>query len=126
MNRRDFLKKLGWVAAGSLVLPHVPKVLYVDMGKNLIHEPFSIERITVNAKHRTLKADWTIELADDLYRVHGLKPAPGMTVIDDESIEILSKQILEEINREVVRTIYNMEVPSDSPYLKKVPVEFLV
>ncbi len=59
---------------------------------------FSIEKVTVTAKGRALKAEYTMELAQDLKAVHGLDA-------ETELSNILSTEILEEINREVVRTI---------------------
>ena len=61
---------------------------------------FSIEKTTVSAKTRGLKAQYTVELAQDLKAVHGLDA-------EGELANILSQEILFEINREVIRTIYN-------------------
>ena len=60
---------------------------------------FSIERTSVTAKTRALKAEYSIELAQDLKSVHGLDA-------EGELSNILSQEILAEINREVVRTVY--------------------
>jgi len=60
---------------------------------------FSIEKTTVTAKTRALKAEYTTELQQDLKAVHGLDA-------ETELANILSSEILAEINREVVRTIY--------------------
>ena len=60
---------------------------------------FSIEKATVTAKSRALKAEYTMELAQDLKAIHGLDA-------ETELANILSAEILAEINREVVRTIY--------------------
>ena len=60
---------------------------------------FSIDKITVTAKSRALKAEYTMELAQDLKAIHGLDA-------ETELANILSSEILAEINREVVRTIY--------------------
>jgi len=60
---------------------------------------FSIERVAVEAKTRALKAEYTTELAQDLKAVHGLDA-------ETELANILSSEILSEINREVVRSIY--------------------
>ena len=60
---------------------------------------FSIEKNTVEAKSRALKAEYTMELAQDLKAIHGLDA-------ETELANILSAEILAEINREVVRTIY--------------------
>ena len=62
---------------------------------------FSIEKTTVTAKTRALKAEYTIELAQDLKAVHGLDA-------ESELSNILSQEILAEINREVIRTIYKV------------------
>ena len=60
---------------------------------------FSIEKITVTAKSRALKAEYSLELAQDLKAIHGLNA-------EAELANILSSEILAEINREVIRTIY--------------------
>jgi len=60
---------------------------------------FSIEKVTVTAKSRALKAEYSLELAQDLKAVHGLDA-------EQELSNILSTEILAEINREVVRTVY--------------------
>jgi len=60
---------------------------------------FSIEKTTVTAKTRALRAEYTVELAQDLKAVHGLDA-------EGELSNILSSEILGEINREVVRTVY--------------------
>jgi len=60
---------------------------------------FSIEKQTVTAKTRALKAEYTLELAQDLKAIHGLEA-------ETELANILSSEILAEINREVVRTVY--------------------
>jgi hypothetical protein len=60
---------------------------------------FSIEKTTVTAKTRALKAEYTVELAQDLQAVHGLNA-------EAELSNILSTEITAELNREVVRTVY--------------------
>jgi len=65
---------------------------------------FSIEKVTVTAKSRALKAEYTMELAQDLKAVHGLDA-------ETELSNILSTEILAEINREVLRTINVTAVP---------------
>ena len=60
---------------------------------------FSIEKVTVTAKTRALKAEYSMELAQDLKAVHGLDA-------ETELANILSTEILAEINREVIRTVY--------------------
>jgi hypothetical protein len=62
---------------------------------------FSIEKVTVTAKTRALKAEYSMELAQDLKAVHGLDA-------ETELANILSSEILAEINREVIRTIYKV------------------
>jgi len=62
---------------------------------------FSIEKVTVTAKSRALKAEYTLELAQDLKAIHGLNA-------EAELANILSTEILAEINREVIRTIYKV------------------
>ena len=62
---------------------------------------FSIERTSVTAKTRALKAEYTTELAQDLRAVHGLDA-------EGELANILSTEILAEINREIIRTIYGV------------------
>lgn len=65
---------------------------------------FSIEKTSVVAKTRALKAEYSIELAQDLKAVHGLDA-------EGELSNILSAEILAEINREVIRTIYTTAKP---------------
>jgi hypothetical protein len=69
-------------------------------GSNTFQEmAFSIEKVTVTARTRALKAEYSMELAQDLKAVHGLDA-------ETELANILSSEILAEINREVIRTIY--------------------
>ena len=70
-----------------------------DSGNQFAEMAFSIEKSTVTAKSRALKAEYTMELAQDLKAIHGLDA-------ETELANILSAEILAEINREVVRTIY--------------------
>ncbi len=65
---------------------------------------FSIEKVTVTAKSRALKAEYSLELAQDLKAIHGLNA-------EAELANILSTEILAEINREVIRTIYQVAKP---------------
>ena len=75
-----------------------------DSGSNIFAEmAFSIEKVTVTARSRALKAEYTMELAQDLKAVHGLDA-------ETELANILSTEILAEINREVIRTIYEQAV----------------
>ena len=68
-------------------------------GDNFNQMAFSIEKVTVTAKSRALKAEYSLELAQDLKAIHGLNA-------EAELANILSTEILAEINREVIRTIY--------------------
>ena len=65
---------------------------------------FSIEKTAVTAQSRALKAEYTLELAQDLKAIHGLDA-------EQELANILSSEILAEINREVVRTVYTVAKP---------------
>jgi len=65
---------------------------------------FSIEKVSVTARSRALRADYTMEVAQDLKAVHGLDA-------ETELSNILSAEILAEINREVVRKIYQDAKP---------------
>jgi hypothetical protein len=65
---------------------------------------FSIEKVLVEAKSRALKAEYSLELAQDLKAIHGLNA-------EAELANILSSEILAEINREVIRTIYKVARP---------------
>ena len=69
-------------------------------GTNFAEMAFSIEKVSVTAKSRALKAEYTTELAQDLKAVHGLDA-------ETELANILQSEILVEINRELVRTIYS-------------------
>jgi hypothetical protein len=60
---------------------------------------FSIEKVTVTARERALKGAYSIELAQDLKAIHGLDA-------EVELANILSNEILAELNREIIRTIY--------------------
>ena len=68
-------------------------------GNDFAQMAFSIEKETVTATTRALKAEYTMELAQDLKAIHGLDA-------ETELSNILSAEILAEINREVIRTIY--------------------
>jgi len=70
-------------------------------GNQFAEMAFSIEKSTVTARSRALKAEYTMELAQDLKAIHGLDA-------ETELANILSAEILAEINREVVRTIYSV------------------
>ncbi|MGA1433298.1 MAG: ATP-binding protein [Candidatus Nanopelagicaceae bacterium] len=75
-----------------------------ESGKLFREMSFSIEKTAVTAKSRALKAEYTLELAQDLKAIHGLDA-------EQELANILSSEILAEINREVVRTVYTIAKP---------------
>jgi hypothetical protein len=64
---------------------------------------FTIEKVSVTAKSRALKAEYTTELAQDLKAIHGLDA-------ETELANILTSEVLAEINREVIRTVYTTAV----------------
>ena len=70
-----------------------------DGSSNFSEMAFSIEKHSVTARSRALKAEYSMELAQDLKAIHGLDA-------ETELSNILSSEILSEINREVVRTVY--------------------
>jgi hypothetical protein len=80
------------------------EALGADSNAQFAQMAFSIEKVTVTAKSRALKAEYTMELAQDLKAIHGLDA-------ETELANILSAEILAEINREVVRTINVTAVP---------------
>ena len=80
------------------------EALGTDANSAFAQMAFSIEKVTVTAKSRALKAEYTMELAQDLKAIHGLDA-------ETELANILSAEILAEINREVVRTINITAVP---------------
>jgi hypothetical protein len=75
-----------------------------ETGKEFRQMGFSIEKVIVEAKGRALKAQYSMELAQDLRAIHGLDA-------EAELANILSSEILAEINREVVRTVYRTAKP---------------
>jgi hypothetical protein len=80
------------------------EVLGSDSPANAFQQmAFSIEKVTVTAQSRALKAEYSLELAQDLKAIHGLDA-------ETELSNILSTEILAEINREVIRTIYTTAV----------------
>ena len=76
----------------------------LDAGDQFNEMALSIERVSVTAKSRALKAEYSLELAQDLKAIHGLNA-------EAELANILSSEILAEINREVIRTIYKIAEP---------------
>ena len=79
------------------------ELLGSDNGLAFQQMAFSIEKVTVTAQSRALKAEYSLELAQDLKAIHGLDA-------ETELSNILSTEILSEINREVIRTIYGTAV----------------
>jgi len=89
----------GTYTTGTAMTTAAAEALGDDSGNSFAEMAFSIEKSTVTAKSRALKAEYTMELAQDLKAIHGLDA-------ETELANILSAEILAEINREVVRTIY--------------------
>ena len=83
---------------GSAMSTSQAEALGTDSNTAFPQMAFSIEKVTVTANTRALKAEYTMELAQDLKAIHGLDA-------ETELANILSAEILAEINREVVRTI---------------------
>lgn len=89
----------GTYTTGTAMSTAAAEALGDAAGNSFAEMAFSIEKSTVTAKSRALKAEYTMELAQDLKAIHGLDA-------ETELANILSAEILAEINREVVRTIY--------------------
>ena len=89
----------GAYTAGTAMSTAAAEALGDADGNAFAEMAFSIEKSTVTAKSRALKAEYTMELAQDLKAIHGLDA-------ETELANILSAEILAEINREVVRTVY--------------------
>ena len=91
----------GTYTTGVAMPTATAEALGTDNGEAFGEMAFSIEKTTVTAKTRALKAEYTVELAQDLKAIHGLDA-------ESELSNILSQEILNEINREVIRTIYKV------------------
>ena len=89
----------GTYTTGTAMTTAKAEALGDASGNAFAEMAFSIEKSTVTAKSRALKAEYTMELAQDLKAIHGLDA-------ETELSNILSAEILAEINREVVRSIY--------------------
>ena len=87
------------VTPGGAMTTGAAEALGETGGTDFAEMGFSIEKVSVTAKTRALKAEYSMELAQDLKAVHGLDA-------ETELSNILSSEILAEINREVIRTIY--------------------
>jgi len=92
----------GYTATGGM--PTARQEVLGEVGSEFREASFGIEKILVEAKGRALKATYSLELLQDLKAVHGLD-------VESELANILSSEILAEINREIVRTIYMTAVP---------------
>jgi len=95
----DVLDDMSSVTTGAGMTTAQAEALGDASGNAFAEMAFSIDKVTVTAKSRALKAEYTMELAQDLKAIHGLDA-------ETELANILSSEILAEINREVVRTIY--------------------
>jgi len=91
----------GTYTTGTGMTTAAAEALGTSGGGTFNQMSFSIEKTTVTAKSRALMAEYTIELAQDFKAVHGGDA-------DSELVNILSQEILAEMNREVVRTIYKV------------------
>ena len=94
----------GTYTTGTGITTAAAEALGEAGGTDFNEMAFSIEKTTVTAKTRALKAEYTVELAQDLKAIHGLDA-------ESELSNILSQEILSEINREVIRTIYKVAKP---------------
>ena len=94
----------GTYTSGEGMSTAAAEALGDGVGADFGEMAFSIEKQTVTAKSRALKAEYTMELAQDLKAIHGLDA-------ETELANILSAEILAEINREVIRTIYTVAKP---------------
>jgi hypothetical protein len=91
------------VTTGIGIQTGAAELLGSDNGNSFQQMAFSIEKVTVTAQSRALKAEYSLELAQDLKAIHGLDA-------ETELSNILSTEILAEINREVIRTVYTSAV----------------
>jgi len=89
---------------GGGMATSVAELLGSDAGDPFKEMGFEIEKVTVEAKSRALKAQYSVELSQDLKQIHGLDA-------ETELAAILSSEILAEINREVVRTVIKIAKP---------------
>jgi len=100
----QFQNQVGANTTSGIALPTAAaEGLGADANLAFAQMAFSIEKVTVTAQSRALKAEYSLELAQDLKAIHGLDA-------ETELSNILSTEILAEINREVIRTIYNTAV----------------
>jgi hypothetical protein len=102
----DFVDQDAGTAGNQFVAPTTGAGMAVEVGESLgstgpafAEMSFTIEQMSVTAKTRALKAGYSVEFAQDVKNLHGLDA-------DAELSNILSTEILSEVNREVLRTIY--------------------
>ena len=98
----DFANTAQW-GTGSGMSTTAAEALGDGAGTNFAEMAFSIEKVSVTAKSRALKAEYTTELAQDLKAIHGLDA-------ETELATMLQSELLAEINRELVRTVYTTSV----------------
>ena len=89
---------------GGMQTSYAEQLGSTTLGNDFAQMAFSIDKVTVTANSRALKAEYSIELAQDLKAIHGLDA-------ETELSTILSAEILAEINREVVRTVVLTSAP---------------
>ena len=94
----------GTYTTGTGVATATAEAMGTTGGQAFNEMSFSIDKTTVTAKSRALKAEYTVELAQDLKAIHGLDA-------EAELSNILSQEFMFEINREVIRTIYKVAKP---------------
>ena len=94
----------GTYTTGAGVATATAEAMGTTGGQAFNEMSFSIDKTTVTAKSRALKAEYTVELAQDLKAIHGLDA-------EAELSNILSQEFMFEINREVIRTIYKVAKP---------------
>jgi hypothetical protein len=100
----NFQNVTSLVTTSGIAMPtSQAELLGSDVGSVFQQMAFSIEKVTVTAQSRALKAEYSLELAQDLKAIHGLDA-------ETELSNILSTEILAEINREVIRTVYTVAV----------------
>jgi hypothetical protein len=100
----SFQNQVGANTTSGIAIPTAAaEGLGADANTAFAQMAFTIEKVTVTAQSRALKAEYSLELAQDLKAIHGLDA-------ETELSNILSTEILAEINREVIRTIYNTAV----------------
>jgi hypothetical protein len=103
-NTTDYLFTGNAAPTGAMTTGSAEALGDGAVGNTFQEMAFSIEKVTVTARTRALKAEYSMELAQDLKAVHGLDA-------ETELANILSAEILAEINREVIRTIYKVARP---------------